>query len=466
MYRYLTFICLFTSSITANTTAEEFRLISGRDQEYGPFKYEDKNKIRIDNRTFRVIRDDVRNERMYKRMKEIMLPEVSLRLARMEDALKYLQELSKKHDKSNKGIRFVLAGNFEWGHDSDEIDPFADPDEVDSGPVAYDDIPVVTFKAREISVLETIKIITSVAQLKYIVRDDLVMVVPRDWPDGPIVTVVCNIHPEFIERIISKREEADSSESELSEDVDTILKEYFQDLGIVWPQGSSISCVPSIGKLMVQNTRDNIFLLDKLISELGVMLDQIEIEFRFLSFDKKDISDIARNGRIGAPSLLELFAKGKGELIAAPKIITQSGSEAEVKGVEEVIYREEISKAGSSVTNSAKGIMDVTREVGVICSVLPELSPEGDIINLVMSPEYVEGPDGQSSEKQGLDRPTFYSQTFLATVNMYNEETIMIGGGVSGKDPDKMIYVFVTAQLIDPEGKAIRRKESLTWEEE
>ena len=95
------------------------------------------------------------------------------------------------------------------------------------------------------------------------------------------------------------------------------------------------------------------------------------------------------------------------DLLSAPKVVTRSGMEAEIKVVTEYIYPTDYdvqlqsSSSSSSGSNggSQSAILAVVepqnftmREVGVILQVTPEVSAEGAMINLALHPRVIDEP--------------------------------------------------------------------------
>lgn len=134
-----------------------------------------------------------------------------------------------------------------------------------------------------------------------------------------------------------------------------------------------------------------------------------------------------------------------------------------------------------------------TREVGVILEVTADVSTEGEMINLVMSPEVVTEPDwknyGQTyTDASGgvqqipVEQPFFHSRSISTSILIYNGATVVMGGMITeerqtvddkipllGDIPvigrlfqskydnsiKKNLLIFVTARLVDPAGRAV-----------
>ncbi len=205
-----------------------------------------------------------------------------------------------------------------------------------------------------------------------------------------------------------------------------------------------------------------------------------------------------------------LEQNGNADLLSAPKVTTRSGSEASIRVVTEYIYPTSFevqggtlgTGTGSSGASSTTTIQETvvvpqdfaTREVGVILTVLPEVSPDGNMINLTMTPSVVTEPTWQqygstirradgSQQDLNMPQPFFKVRTLSTQISIYDGATVVMGGlitedlrKVNDKIPllgdipligvlfrsqsersiKKNLLIFVTAKLVDPAGKSIR----------
>ncbi|MBN1558554.1 MAG: hypothetical protein JW951_10470 [Lentisphaerae bacterium] len=200
-----------------------------------------------------------------------------------------------------------------------------------------------------------------------------------------------------------------------------------------------------------------------------------------------------------------LQQKGSTDLLSAPKVTTQSGQEATIKVVTEYIYptdfevTEVLGETQTGTSIIIGGIVEPsgfeTREVGVILSVLPEVSPEGQMINLTLQPEVVAEPtfknygttytDEEGREQQlNMEQPFFHTRSISTSILIYNGATVVMGGMITENRQDvddkvpflgdvpligrffqsryersekRNLLIFVTARLVDPAGIPVAR---------
>jgi general secretion pathway protein D len=140
-----------------------------------------------------------------------------------------------------------------------------------------------------------------------------------------------------------------------------------------------------------------------------------------------------------------------------------------------------------------------TREVGVILSVTPDVSPDGQMINLNMTPEVVTEPDwknygstytsydpnGQPVVQQlNMEQPFFKTRRVQTQISIYNGATVVMGGLINEqrdsvedkipvlgdipvfgrlfqsryeKSDKRNLLIFVTARLVDPAGRPLEK---------
>jgi hypothetical protein len=251
------------------------------------------------------------------------------------------------------------------------------------------------------------------------------------------------------------------------------LKVYLTTLGVDWPAGSTLRYWQAEGLLSVENTPQNIFLLQRIFSGCYDHVPrQVEIEAQFVAFQAIEIEKLVIRNDLSLESLMKLWSTGSGKLIACPRVITRSGNEATVRGVKELIYPTDfgsysVIREGTNVTFQGSEPIPQnfeTREVGSILSVIPEVSPEGNMINLNLRPEWVGMPDwvdygpetsGTATNRLPMRQPVFSRHAVETQVSLADGARALLGGGVPGPDKDTLIFTFVGARFINIEGKPI-----------
>jgi len=213
-------------------------------------------------------------------------------------------------------------------------------------------------------------------------------------------------------------------------------------------------------------------------------------------------------GKLDLDTIIHLLSqRSNTDLLSAPKVVTKSGQEAVMKVVTEYIYPTTFTvQLLDTVTTSGTGSTGVptggivtpggfeTREVGVILQVVPEVSAEGQMINLTMNPQVVSPPTwfnygstiplaSGGTETLWMPQPFFSVRSVSTSLSIYNGSTVVMGGMITesrsttedkvpflgdipyfGKfftstttSTDKRnLLIFVTARLVDPAGRSVK----------
>jgi general secretion pathway protein D len=542
--------------------------------------------------------DTIRN-RIMQKLERIEIPEIEFRLANINDVVEFLRQESVQHDKmetdpARKGVNIIL--NLQAGGGvqaapagAATVDPFADAAGARTATAGGGDVPPITFSARFITLLEALKIVTSVANLKWRIEGRAVMIVPINAPDGQIIIRMYDVLPSVEEKLTTigssfataggggggggvlgaggarTLEPTGTGSQELD------WKQALKEMGVPWPDGSSIRYVRAMGKLVVANTENNLAEFEKILAELNVVPYQIEIEARFVEVSRGDINSLgiewlltddwelathkddaalpmaarrrlmmsSNSGAGGftkgnrylsqegvatavADDILTISSvltnpelsfvlhaleqRGYADLLSAPKVTTQAGQEATIKVVTEYIYPTDFEVTpvtGTATTTGAStirgGVVEPsnfeTREVGVILSVLPDVSPEGRMINLTMTPEVVSEPEWRDygsvfTDDEGnetrlrMEQPFFHTRSISTSISIYNGATVVMGGMINENRRDvedkipllgdipiigrlfrskhersdkRNLLIFVTAKLVDPAGRVLEK---------
>ncbi len=139
-------------------------------------------------------------------LKRIILPEVSFRQAHIQDVIAFLIESSIEQDPEGRGVNIVLNLNAgpsaREGAKRQQQQTWLFGPAVQAQPVGpQQEVPLVTFSARRITLHETLRIVTQLTNLKYRVQGNVVFVVPHDAPDGEIIVRIYDVLPVIETRV-------------------------------------------------------------------------------------------------------------------------------------------------------------------------------------------------------------------------------------------------------------------------
>ena len=251
------------------------------------------------------------------KLQYIRLPEFTIRPpSTLADAVSLFAELAKAYDKpelppEEKGVAFVLNMGkpaAAAAATSEEEDPFASDDSSsDSGlpPIAAISMPWVTLK-------EALDMVCEVTGSKYVIKGKTVVIVPATYVAGEMVTRSYNVMAGLMEKLGAVNAEMGSSSdsgdgwemdsgslSTGSTDGDT-LKRIFSELGVPFEGNAKIAYLPTIGKLRVTNTSENLAILEGILEDLNVTPSQIEVEARFVEVSQADLNSLGFEWRLNS----------------------------------------------------------------------------------------------------------------------------------------------------------------------
>ena len=247
-----------------------------------------------------------------RRMKEMRLPTISFKPpATIIDAVDFFRGASKDYDRPDipiekRGFNFVLktpAGAIKQQVEEEEqSDDFSSNGETESAPTTGLP-PIPTITASDITFYEALKLVCDSVDYKFIVRGPVVMVMHKDMSTAELLSRKYDVLDAFLERMTSASADVKEMKSagfgggnkkadEGEENQEKDWKGFFEQMGVKWPEGSSIMYIKTLGKLYVRNTRENLAEFEKVLQEMGSQPKLIEIETRFVEVAQQDLNSL------------------------------------------------------------------------------------------------------------------------------------------------------------------------------
>ena len=248
-----------------------------------------------------------------RRMKEMRLPEIQFKPpATIMDAVDWFRTASKDYDRPDipvekRGFNFVLKTpqplKAAAGDAGGEANDFSDNGGGEGGSASNGLAPIPTITASDITFYEALKLVCDSVEYKFIVRGPVVMVMQKDMATAELLSRKYDVLDAFLERMTaasSDVKEMKSSgfgggakkEDEGEENQERDWKAFFEQMGVKWPEGSSIMHIKTLGKLYVRNTRENLAEFEKVLQEMGSQTKLIEIETRFVEVSQTDLNSL------------------------------------------------------------------------------------------------------------------------------------------------------------------------------
>ncbi|MBU0679779.1 MAG: hypothetical protein KJ626_16885 [Verrucomicrobia bacterium] len=257
-------------------------------------------------------------QRLQQKMREITIPSIEFRSANIQDVVSFLVDASVAQDTEGVGVNVILNLNLPsgavssppsggdlgqaspWGADTaDEFGSLFEEESAggDVGGGGFSSIPTITLNLRRITLIDAIKYITEVANLKYRIEDNAVIITPAGVVSGRVVTRLYPVQPSILDVIVEKGEEQDRGGEFIEMGATTTfkrqdVKEFFQRAGVPFPVGTSITYNSAISQLIVANTPENLEVFERILSQLNVVPHQVEIEARFVEVKQSDLEEM------------------------------------------------------------------------------------------------------------------------------------------------------------------------------
>lgn len=254
-----------------------------------------------------------RSTALQEKMQSIIIPKVEFRQAQIADVVSYLVDASINADPSGEGINIILnlgdggaamastpapaaAADDEWGGFGDD-DGFGAPAASSFGG-GSSSVPPITLNLRNVTMTDAVRFITEVARLKYRVEETAVIITPKDAPLGNIITRMYPVQPSFIDVVIERQ--AATAEDHDQEFVGMNrttfqkgdVREFFEKTGVQFPAGASITYNAAISQLIVANTAENLETFERILQQINIVPNQVEIEARFVEVNQNDLEEL------------------------------------------------------------------------------------------------------------------------------------------------------------------------------
>jgi general secretion pathway protein D len=288
----------------------------------------------VDNQTTVDSLTDV--QKLQKKMESIIIPSIEFRQANITDVVNFLVDASVAGDPDGVGVNIILklttgegaaapapaaaapVDDFGFGADFGAAGGGFDTPAASGGAA---NVPAITLNLRRINLLDAIKFITEVADLRYRLEGNVVIITPANIVSGRVVTRMYPVQPSILDVIVERTEVDDSSRTgdfvsmgQQSTIKRSDVKDFFERAGVPFPQGTSITYNQSISQLIVANTAENLETFERILSRLNVIPNQVEIEARFVEVNQDNLEElgfqwfltdnweIAQRGGVGSPA--------------------------------------------------------------------------------------------------------------------------------------------------------------------
>ncbi len=330
-----------------------------------------------------------------KRMRAMRLPTIEFKPpATIIEAVEFFRTASRDYDRPDipiekRGFNFVLRTPVgaikQQAAQEESSDDFSSNASDDSEASANGLPPIPKITASDISFYDALKLVCDSVDYKFIVRGPIVMVMQKDMSTAELLSRKYNVPEAFVERVNSASEEmkemggfgasnrqAKKAADEEGEGEGRDWKAFFEEMGVKWPEGSSIKHIKALGKLYVRNTRENLAEFEKVLDELGGQPQLIEIETRFVEVSQEDLNSLGFEWILNSNLALK---DGLGKALGFKR--AGYGSTTSDGGVLDEVVLEEV-KTGAGTTLRPRQVVKRTTSSGVVSDVWSREYAKGD----------------------------------------------------------------------------------------
>ena len=272
--------------------------------------------------------------RIQKKLEKIIIPRLEFREATIREAVDFLKKKSVELDDSptERGINIVLKLEGGGAGAAPEVAPAPTAPAIPGleplpgaapvpqapgggGGVSPNDARI-TVSLNNIPMLEALKYVTSLANLKFKVEPFAVSIVPQSVSTDTLVTKEWKVRPDLINRVPggggtadglaapAGGAPADATRGGTGIAAREAAKDFLIASGVQFGPGASAIYSASSSKLIVRNTQEQLDLIETIIESSGTGgTVQIEIESKFVEISQNNLKELSFDWLLGAFNL-------------------------------------------------------------------------------------------------------------------------------------------------------------------
>jgi general secretion pathway protein D len=270
--------------------------------------------------------------RITTKLNQIIIPKIEFREATVREAIDFLKQKSRELDPETdpakpKGVNIVLKLESTSGSvlptptgptTTEPAIPGLEtaPATVPAAPTAALISPSearITLSLTNIPLMEALRYITNLANLKIKVEPFAISIVPLSEPTEVLVTKEYRVPPGFISNSASKAEVSGALSGGASKTGSrdatgagsniagrASARDFLEGQGVSFPPGASANFLPSSSRLVVRNTQQNLDLIDTLVdAAVGTAPSQVEIQAKFVEITQQNLKELSFDWQLG-----------------------------------------------------------------------------------------------------------------------------------------------------------------------
>jgi general secretion pathway protein D len=280
-----------------------------------------------------VDREAARQAALTKKLNEIIIPEINYREAVVSDVITFLSEESRRLDPQKAGVNIVLSAGVAAPPSTPTPTP---PAGGATGTGTGGETPPssevegrkITLSLRDVPLIDALKYVTTLAELKYRIEPSAVIVLPTNAPSGDMITRSYPVNPGvFIPlMVITNRGSAQQQtvatggggggaaasapliqagpsvalpDTGIAVDASNQIKRVFIEAGVEFPSGSAFFYYDRTSTIVIRNTPENLETFDRVLAVLNAVPNQVEIEAKFVEISQNDLDELGFQWKVG-----------------------------------------------------------------------------------------------------------------------------------------------------------------------
>ena len=265
------------------------------------------------------------------KLNRIILPKVEFRDATVREAVEFLKQKSREFDKNEsdpnlKGVNIVLQLD-SGGASAPAALPSMDAGipsipgldtgatglaagGLPTGGSSVSATPNITLSLTQVPLMEVLRYITQMANLKIKIDPFAVSIVPLTVNVEQLVTREWKVPPGFITSSpggaaaggfnVPSPRAGGGAEGGSAIASRMRAQEFLAGQGVQFPTGASANFLASSSRLIVRNTQDNLDLIDTIVEAAGTAAPtQVEIEAKFVEITQNNLKELSFDWQLG-----------------------------------------------------------------------------------------------------------------------------------------------------------------------
>ena len=258
-------------------------------------------------------RDNRGRAEINKKMTTIILPEINFREAVITDVVGFLSEESRRLDPEKVGVNIVLQLGAAAAAPAPQAPPVAAEGEeaFAPAPAPVSSAPRISVTLRRIPLSDALRLITQSAGLKYRIEPFAVIIVPKDEPEGELVTRSYPVAAAVISTVVTQPVDGGGAATRAGGEefvgigaqgattaVEDVRK-FFEGAGVPFPSGATIVFNQRAGRIIIRNTPENLEIFEAVLRDINQTPPQVEIEAKFIEISQADLDEIGFQWKVG-----------------------------------------------------------------------------------------------------------------------------------------------------------------------